>query len=169
MSLPIPLRALKPRPKHKLTVPKEAHLGLTPGSPPANTTRPSGTCAGCTRGGTSALRVSSGALYPHLQHFKARSSRGKDGAPGRISPPKTPNPAARSCLPAKPARPDCKLQQDQRALPCSRFHCKRISASQTPSELPEGNAKKEAFGTTFCLPSTRLWPRLRLCEPLALF
>ncbi|CAI9179237.1 unnamed protein product [Rangifer tarandus platyrhynchus] len=40
------------------------------------------------RGGTSALRVSSGALYPHLQHFKARSSRGKDGAPGRIFPRK---------------------------------------------------------------------------------
>ena len=86
VSLPIPLRALKPRPKHKLTVPKEAHLGLTPGSPPANTTRPSGTGAGCRRGGTSALRVSSGALYPHLQHFKARSSGGKDGAPGRIFP-----------------------------------------------------------------------------------
>ena len=83
--------------------------------------------------------------------------------------PQTPNTAAHSSLPAKPARPDCKLPPDQRALHYSQFHCNHISASQTHPELPEGNAKKETFGTPFCLPSTRLWPRLRLCEPLALF
>lgn len=86
VSLPIPLRALKPGPKHKLTVRKQEHLGLTPGSPPANAKRPSGTRAGCMRGRTWALRVSSGAHYPHLQHFKARGRRGEDGATGRIFP-----------------------------------------------------------------------------------
>lgn len=77
-AIPIGLQTFKLRPKSQLQVLKEAHLGLTPGLPPASKTLPSWVGAGCRLGGRRALRVSCGAHDPNLQHFMA-PSQGQTG------------------------------------------------------------------------------------------
>lgn len=62
-----------------------------------------------------------------------------------------------------PARPS--------ALPRPQLHCNCVGATLEEPELPEGNAKRETFGTTPCLPPPPIFfprPRPRLCGPLAL-
>lgn len=85
---------------------------------------------------------------------QVRGTGGAKTRPGGRGSPRTSSRVARSCLrkgptarwqiAPSPARPS--------ALPRPQLHCNCVGVTLEEPELPEGNAKRETFGTTPCLP-----------------